>query len=109
MSKGDFDGISWSEVLGATAMCASVGMIRALYMIRRGRKFRAFDFLLEPCLAVVGGMCMWGLIEVTSAPDSVQAVMTSLGAWGGPKTIQWLELRYLGGRRKTDSKGDEDA
>lgn len=106
MARGDFSEINWSEVLGAAAMCATVGMFRALYLIRKGREFKWFDMLLEPCLAVFGGMCMWGLTEVTPSPDTVQAVMTSLGAWGGPKTIQWLELKYLGGRRKTDHLGD---
>lgn len=82
---------------------AVIGLTHALYMIRRGRRFRWLDLLLEPLLAVLAGMMIWGLLEVTSAPDILQGVMTSLAAWGGPKTIHWLELKYMGGTRISDS------
>lgn len=81
-------------------MSAFIGVVRMLYMIRKGRKFMWFDLMLEPCLAVMGGMMVWGLTEVTSAPDVVQGVLTSLGAWGGPRTIQWLETKYFPDVRK---------
>jgi hypothetical protein len=103
MSRGDFSDVNWGEVIGAVTMSATVGVIRALYMVRKGRQFRWFDIMLEPALAVFGGMMMWAVTEVTPTPDLIQAVFTSLGAWGGPKTIQWLELHYFGGRRRTDA------
>lgn len=83
-------------------MSASVGLVHMLFLIRKGRKFRVIDVILEPALAVMGGMGLWALTEVTKTPDLIQAVLTSLGAWGGPKTIHWLELKYLGGTRKSD-------
>lgn len=104
MAKGDFGDVNWGEILGAAVMSASLGLVHALYLIRRGRKFRWLDLLLEPSLAVIGGMMVWALTEVTSAPDLVQAVLMSLGAWGGPKTIHILELRYIGGTRKDDHR-----
>lgn len=84
-------------------MSASVGFIHALYLIRRGRKFKWIDVAVEPLLAVMGGMIMWALAEVTNTPDLVQAVLTSLGAWGGPKTIHAMEVKYMGGSRKGDA------
>jgi hypothetical protein len=103
MSKGDFGDVNWGEVIGAAVMSASVGVVRALYLVRRGRKFKWIDIMLEPAMAVIGGMSMWAIAEVSPAPDLIQAVLTSLGAWGGPKTIHWLELRYFGGTRKSDT------
>jgi hypothetical protein len=71
-------------------------MVRLLYLIRRGRRFHWLDVILEPALAVFGGALMWAGLEVTDAPDVAQMVVTSLGAWGGPRTIHWLELKYFG-------------
>lgn len=101
--KGDFSDVNWAEALGAFAMSASVGIVHALYMIRRGRKFKWFDMLLEPLLAVMGGMILWAIGEVATVPDIMQAVLTSLGAWGGPRTIHAMEVKYLGGTRKDDN------
>lgn len=81
-----------------------MGFIRFLYLIRKGRKFKWFDFIAEPSFAVAGGMIVWLLCEATSVPDVMQLLLSQLGAWGGPKTIQMLEVRYLGEfRRKGDS------
>jgi hypothetical protein len=107
MSKGDFTDVNWYEALGALLMSGSVGVVRALYLVRKGRQFRWFDIMLEPLLAILGGMSLWALTEVTPTPDLIQAVLTSLGAWGGPKTVQWLELHYFGGRRKGDVSLDQ--
>lgn len=100
--KSDFESVNLLEVAGAIAVSAFLGFVRFLYLLRRGRKFKWFDVILEPCLAVIGGMLMWALNEAASTPDLLQAMMTSLGAWGGPRTIHYLELRYLGGTRSED-------
>lgn len=103
MAKGDLGDVNWNEFIGAVTMSASIGVVRALYMVRKGRQFKWFDIMLEPMLATFGGMLMWAVTEVTPLPDLLQSVVVSLGAWGGPKTIQWLELHYFGGRRKNDA------
>ncbi len=77
-------------------------MIKFLMLIREGRKVRWVDAVLEPSLAVFGGLMMWGVAEFGQIPDVLQAVMTSLGAWGGTRTIHFLERKYLGGSRSTD-------
>lgn len=100
---GNWSSINWSEVLGTALGAATVGLIHMLYMFRRGRRFRWLDVLLEPLLALLAGMMVWGLLEVTSVPDIIQGVFTSLGAWGGPKTIHWLEVKYFGGTRLADT------
>lgn len=97
--KGDWDSINWNEFWGAITMTMFVGLVRFLYLLRKGRKFKLFDLLLEPSLALIAGMSMWGVAEVSTLPDVLQAVMTSLGAWGGPRTIAYLEVKYLGTRR----------
>lgn len=100
--KGDFDDVSWVEALGAFSMSAAVGIVHALYLVRQGRRFKWVDMFLEPLLAVMGGMGLWAIAETVGAPDLIQGLLTSLGAWGGPKTIHQLEVKYLGGSRKDD-------
>lgn len=105
--EGSWGQVNWTEVWSTASGSFVVGLVRALYLIRRGRKFRLLDIILEPCLAVLAGMMIWALTEYTGTPDIIQGVMTSLGAWGGPKTIHWLELKYMGGTRDTDTKSSE--
>ena len=81
----------------------TLGVIHFLYMIRKGRRFRYLDLVLEPSLAIVGGVLVWILTEYDGVPDLIQAVATSLGAWGGPRTIHYLEMKFLGGSRRDDS------
>lgn len=100
---GSWSSLNWSEVLGTAIGASTVGLIHMLYMVRRGRRFRWLDLLLEPSLALLAGMMVWGVLEVTGLPKVLQGVLTSLGAWGGPKTIHWLELKYFGGTRLSDS------
>jgi hypothetical protein len=102
VEKGSWGSINWSEFWGAIGMSAFIGVVRTLQLLRNGRKFVWFDFILEPALAVIGGMLAWGVTEVTNAADVLQAVFTSLGAWGGPKTIRHFERKYLGGTRASD-------
>ena len=45
---------------------------------------------------------VWALCEVTDMPDVLQGAMTSIGAWGGTRTLHWAELRYFGGTREDD-------
>lgn len=92
---GDFQNVSIKEVATVVAASASMGFVRFLYLLRQGRRFVWFDVLLEPCLAVVGGMLMWGVNEATGTPDIMQAVLTCLGAWGGPRTIHWMEKKHM--------------
>ena len=47
-------------------------------------------------------MLVWALTEYTSTPDVLQAALTSLGAWGGPRTVHTLEMKYFGGTRNGD-------
>lgn len=78
-------------------------MIKLLMLIRRGRRAKLVDYLLEPSLALFGGMLAWALSEVANAPDVLQATTTSLGAWAGPRFIHRMEVKYLGGTRYVDS------
>ena len=78
-------------------------MIKLMQYIREKRKIRIVDILLEPSLAVFGGMSLWALAEYGGTPDLVQAVATSIGAWGGSKTIHRLDRKYFGGSRITDT------
>jgi hypothetical protein len=98
MSQGDWDTVNLSELMGVAVMAAFTGIVRALYLIRRGRRFVWFDFILEPSLAVIGGLLVWALLEVTNSPDVLQLAMSWLGAWGGPRTINALERKYIGDR-----------
>ena len=80
----------------------AIGLIRFLYLLRRGRKFKLVDIVLEPLLAILGGMLVWAVNEAADTPDILQAVLTSLGAWGGPRTVHFFEQKYFGGSRDTD-------
>lgn len=91
------------------ATTAAVGLTRMMFLLRRGRKFVWFDVILEPCLAVIGGMLVWMICEVSKMPDMLQTVMSCLGGWGGPKTIHFLELRYLGDRRSPSPQSHNPA
>lgn len=98
----DFDNINALEALGVAGGAFFVGVIRFLYLLQRGRKFKWFDLVLEPCLAVIGGMMIWALAEAAQTPDLVQTVLSQIGAWGGPRTIHMLEMKYMGGVRRND-------
>lgn len=103
MEKGSFDAINWWEFFTAAAVSAGVGMIKVLQLLRSRRKFRWIDALFEPAIAIFAGMLVWGVSEVVDMPDVLQTVLTSLGAWGGPRTIHNLERKYLGGSRSSDT------
>lgn len=102
MDRGSFDSINWWEFGASVLASMGVGMIRFLILIRNGRKVRWVDAVLEPSIAVFAGMLMWAGCEVTGVPDVLQAIFTSLGAWGGPRTLHKLERKYMGGSRTTD-------
>ena len=100
--KGDWHEINPQELLTLAVVSASVGVVRLMYLVQRGRRFRWFDLILEPSLAMLAGMIVWALCEVTDMPDVLQGAMTSIGAWGGTRTLHWAELRYFGGTREDD-------
>lgn len=97
--KGDWSHIDWSEASAALLASFAVGVIRLAIAVRKARQVRIVDIIIEPGLAVIGGMTVWFLVEDTNASDSMQAALTSLGAFGGGKTLAMLERRYL----KTES------
>lgn len=106
---GSWGSVNVRELLSIIVLNTCLGLVRLMYAVRRGRAFRWLDVLLEPSLAVVAGMLIWALTEYTAVPDLMQTVLTSLGAWGGPKTIQYLETKYLGALPGTETKpGDLD-
>lgn len=82
-------------------------MIRLLIFIRDHRRVHWVNMILEPSMAVFGGMVFWAMAEHWQWPDLIQAVGTSIGAWGGPRTIHWAERRFLGGSRRFDSSEKE--
>jgi hypothetical protein len=88
--------VNWTEVAGSALVSFTVGIIRVLALLREKRKIHWVDAFLEPSLAIFAGLLMWAIGEVASAPDLLQAVFTSLGAWGGPHTIRKLEEKYMG-------------
>ena len=94
--------VDLGEVLGSALISLGVGVIKLMQYIREKRKIRVVDVLLEPSLAVFGGMAMWAIAEYSGMPDLIQAVATSIGAWGGSKTIHRLDRKYFGGSRITD-------
>lgn len=84
-----------------------MGLTRFLYLLRKGRKFKWFDLTAEPCFAVAAGMLVWVAGEALGVPDLFQLLLSQLGAWGGPKTIQLLELKYLGKELEKLPKGPD--
>lgn len=96
MAQPDFDHVSRPEALTALFGSLIMGITRFLYLLRKGRKFKWFDVIAEPCFAIVAGMLVWLMAEAAEVPDLMQLLLSQLGAWGGPKTIQLLELRLLG-------------
>lgn len=94
--------IDFKEAIATAGGAMFVGLVRFLFLLRRGRRFKWFDLVLEPCLAIMGGMMTWAICEATKTPDLLQVVMSQLGAWGGPRTIHVLELKYMGGSRAGD-------
>lgn len=93
---GGWGRVSFPEVMGAITVSVSIGFVKTLLLLRKAQSIRKVDWILEPSLAVVGGMMIWAITEWTDTPDLLQAVMTSLGAWGGPQVINALERKYLG-------------
>lgn len=106
MEKPGWESVNISEVIGSALISLGIGMIKLLMLIRRGRRVKWADYLLEPSLAVFGGMLAWALSEVATAPDVLQAAMTSLGAWAGPRFIHKMEVKYFGGSRQRDEPSD---
>ncbi len=102
MTENGWDKVNWQEVVGSAAVSLGVGMLRLLVLLRDKRKVRWVEAMLEPSLALFGGMLVWAVAEVASTPDVMQAALTSLGAWGGPRTIHLLEMKYFGGSRRGD-------
>lgn len=104
--KSGWENVDIAEVVGSALISLGVGMIRFLMLVRQGRTVKWVDAVLEPSLALFGGLMAWALSEVANAPDVMQAVMTSLGAWAGPRFIRKMEIRYLGGSRFADLNND---
>lgn len=104
MEPRGFDSINWGEFFTSVIVTAGVGMLRFLSLVRRGRQVRWVDAVFEPAIAVFAGMLVWGINEFAGMPDVMQAVLTSLGAWGGPHTIQMLEKKHFG---ETSSQQEE--
>lgn len=100
----DWGDVNLRELFGVIGMSAFVGVVRFLYLLRRGRKFKWFDLILEPCLAIIAGLMVWAVGSLTDMPLMMQLVLSNLGAWGGPRTIHWMERRYMGGSRQSDAK-----
>lgn len=94
--KGDWDNVNLHELWATAGIAGAIGLTRLLYLIRQGRDFIWFDLLLEPMLAIVAGMLVWGLATLAGLPGIMVTVLASLGSWGGPKTIGMLEVKYLG-------------
>lgn len=97
--KGDWGHFNWQEIGAAIGVSLAVGVVKLAILIRKSRQFRVIDLIVEPGLALIGGMTVWFLVEDTAVSDSLQAALTSLGAFGGGKTLAMLERRYL----KTES------
>lgn len=99
--KGDWADVNLHELWVTVGITAVIGLTRLLFLIRKGRKFIWVDLILEPLLAVIAGMLMWGLATLAGLPGIMVTVLASLGSWGGPKTITMLEAKYLGGEVRT--------
>lgn len=98
-TQGSWSSVNWHEVVATMATSAAIGLIRLGYLIQRGRQFRAFDMLVDPAMAVLGGMIAWAIAEYANTPDLVQAVGTSLASWAGPRFLNVMEVRYLSALR----------
>lgn len=103
----DFDHLSLREIGATIYGSLFMGVTRFLFLLRKGRKFKWFDLIAEPCFAVAAGMLVWLMCEAMSVPDLMQLLMSQLGAWGGPKTIQVLEIKYLTDRIDKSPKGPD--
>jgi hypothetical protein len=100
--------VNLGELIVAALISLGVGVIRLLVFIRKSKgAFKFVDVMLEPLLAMFAGMLMWSIMEYLATPDILQAAMTSVGAYGGTKTIHWAERRYLGGSRIGDPPSDK--
>jgi len=94
-TSGSWASVDWHEVFATIGASALIGAIRMGYLVRRGREFRLIDLVLDPSLAVLGGMLAWAAAEYAGTPDLMQAIGTSLGAWAGPRLIVVMERKYL--------------
>lgn len=99
MSQPDWKDVNLWELGGSALVSFGVGMLRLLVFIREKRRVKWVDVMIEPGLAVFAGCLVWLLAEHMRAPELIQTALVSLGAWGGPRTIHMLELKYFGGRR----------
>jgi LydA holin phage, holin superfamily III len=102
MSDPSWKDVNWWEFAGSVGVSLGVGMIRLLVFIRERRRFRWVDILVEPLTAVFAGSLVWLFLEHVKAPELLQMGMVSLGAWGGPRTVHMLEVKYFGGSRHAD-------
>lgn len=108
-NKGGLAGINLHELGIVMSISFVIGITRVLQMIRKGRQVRWFDWIIEIVVVLLAGGGTWALFEVTATPDILQLVASWIGAWGGPRTLHWLEYRMLGGMRTGETKpGDLD-
>jgi hypothetical protein len=97
--------VNVQEIIGSAIIAGGVGVIRFLMLVRKARRVRFVDVVLEPSIAIFAGMCAWALSEAAGTPDVLQSVVTSVGAWSGPRLIHNLEKKYFGGTRDSDDTG----
>jgi hypothetical protein len=83
------------EACSAVAASAAIGAMRLGYLVRKGREFKAIDLILDPSLAVFGGMLAWMTAALAGSPEIARGIATSLGAWAGQRLIVVMEKRYL--------------
>ncbi len=102
MAKGDWGEVSLWEVAGIAMVSMTVGAVKLLQAVRRGRKFRYIDVFLEPGMACISGMVIWALTETQPIPDVLQASMVSVAAWAGPRMMHRMEVHFFGGSRSED-------
>jgi hypothetical protein len=89
------------------AVTLLVLLIRALYMLRLGRKHTWFDVVLEGCIATIFGMIMWKSFELTPLYEWAKVSLIILAAWGAPRSLHTIEKRLLGGSRRSDYERKE--
>jgi hypothetical protein len=97
-----WDKVSYHEIAGVIGASGAIGIVKVLVLIRKAKRVRIIDILLEPALAIFAGMLAWMATEYTNVPDLLQGVFTSLAAWGGPAFINRMERKYFG----TSTDGD---